>query len=98
MAKHKVFALDSQRVVKGVKFYLDKGQRGAEVEAVMQKWTKLPPSIIKKAIHAGFNYTLIPNTKGVMQFQDWLHKVGTIKKKVAVKDLFDLSFVKAATK
>lgn len=84
--------------VKGVKFYLDTGQKSDAVGAVMNKWTKLPPAIIKKAIHAGFTYKSLPNVPGVMAMQDWLHGMGVIKGKVTAKQLFDLSFVKKATK
>jgi NitT/TauT family transport system substrate-binding protein len=80
--------------LKGCKVYASKGIQDPEILAIMEKYTKVPATVIKASIP----YYQEPDGKLILEsladMIAWFHANGYTKEKISVDKVVDLSFLK----
>ncbi len=83
--------------VKAVHYFNARGLKNPEILDILVKWTKVPKKTITAAVPFYLDKDAVPHVASIDEMQDFLIKWGSVKKKVPMSKIADLSFVKKAS-
>jgi len=80
--------------VKGIQYFNQKTVKDPEIVSIISKYSKIPEAAVRNAVPAYLDNEGRLDVESLAAVQDWFHKVGSVKDKVPIEKVVDMSLLK----